>query len=353
VPHEPKITTPLDNAIQGALRGTALTQRLLSFARRQELKPEAVDIATLVDGLRDLLRGSIGPLARLDTRFPPQLPYARVDANQLELALVNLAVNARDAMIEGKGAITIAAHEETVAGGASTGLAPGRYVCVSLADTGAGMDEQTLARATEPFFTTKGLGKGTGLGLSMVQGLAAQSGGQLVLRSEPGHGTTAEIWLPATAAPSDAVLHQPAAGVADAAPPREALAVLAVDDDALVLAGTAAMLEELGHRVVTASSGQQALDLLRGGEAIDLLVTDLGMPGMTGMQLAVAVRAERPTLPILLATGYSELAAECDLPRVSKPFLPNDLARAIATCLRKASGSDGGAKKVVPLRAVG
>jgi len=216
-------------------------------------------------------------------------------------------------------------------------------------DNGAGMDEQTLTRATEPFFTTKGHGKGTGLGLSMVQGLAAQSGGQLVLRSRPGHGTTAEIWLPAAAAPEDVVPTQSPAAPTGAAPSRPSLSVLAVDDDGLVLAGTASMLEELGHQVIMASSGQKALEILRDQHAVDLVITDFAMPGMTGLQLAAAIKADRPALPILVATGYSEVDGDCAFPRVSKPFLPDDLARAIATCLR--GSEDGQNRNIVPFRA--
>jgi len=355
LPHDPKIAVPLENAIQGALRGTALTQRLLSFSRRQELKPEAIDVAALVAGLHDLLRGSVGPMVRIETHFPADLPPARVDANQLELALVNLAVNARDAMTGGKGQIAIAARTEAVPGGG--GLAPGTYVCVCVRDDGAGMDEQTLARATEPFFTTKENGKGTGLGLSMVHGLAARSGGQLVLYSKPGEGTTVEIWLPVASEP--AALEDGGAPAQGAHAPEKALRhpplyVLAVDDDALVLAGIAAQLEDLGHRVVEATSGARALEILRGrmdgsDDKIDLVVTDLGMPGMNGLQLATAIRAHWPALPVLLATGYSDVAPEHDLPRIGKPFALDELARALAACLRPA---DGG-KKVVPLRAVG
>jgi len=181
----------------------------------------------------------------------------------------------------------------------------------------------------------------------MVQGLAAQSGGQLVLRSQVGEGTTAEIWLPAATAPDDAMPAKPPTAPDGAAPHRRSLSVLAVDDDALVLAGTASMLEELGHDVILAHSGQKALDILRTQAAIDLVITDFGMPGMTGLQLAAAIRADRPALPILMATGYSEIEGDCGLPRVSKPFLPNDLARAIAACLR---GSED-AQNVLPFRA--
>jgi signal transduction histidine kinase len=204
----------LDNAVQGAERGAALTRRLLAFARRQELRPEPVDLAALVGGIEEMLRRSLGPAVRLEAAVPPGLPPARVDANQLELALLNLAVNARDAMPEGGGALRVsaaAAAEAVAAPGAEPGgPPPGRYLRLEVSDTGLGMDAATLARAAEPFFTTKGAGKGTGLGLSMVHGLAAQSGGALRLRSAPGRGTTAELWLPE------------AAGAAAPAPPAAA-----------------------------------------------------------------------------------------------------------------------------------
>ncbi|HJT99344.1 MAG TPA: PAS domain S-box protein, partial [Rhodanobacteraceae bacterium] len=220
----------LDNAMQGARRGASLTQRMLAFARRQELKREAVDLAALVAELKPLLEHSIGPSIRIETDVAPELPRARTDSNQLETALQNLALNARDAMPDG-GTITISAREERVVSEQVANLAPGTYVCISVADTGHGMDEATLARATEPFFTTKGVGKGTGLGLSMVHGLTAQSGGKLLVYSEPGRGTNVELWLPvagdevpaekATAPPSTAIVRAGA----------DSLVVLAVDDD--------------------------------------------------------------------------------------------------------------------------
>jgi PAS domain S-box-containing protein len=216
VPDDPKITRLLDSAIQGAQRGAALTQRMLAFARRQDLRPEPVDVPDLVRGMTDLLQRSIGPMVRIETRFPLGLSLAQVDANQLELALLNLVVNARDAMPDG-GTITIAGQEQTIGSNHISGLAPGRYVCLSVSDTGQGMDEVTLARAMEPFFTTKGVGKGTGMGLSMVHGLAAQSGGRLVLTSRKGEGTTAEVWLPAIQVPATAPAE--AARKADATTP--------------------------------------------------------------------------------------------------------------------------------------
>ena len=208
---------------------------MLAFARRQDLKPTAVDLPDLVRGMGELLKKSVNPTVRIEMHFPLGLPKANVDPNQLELALLNLVVNARDAMSDG-GTITIAALEEL--GGADTGLPAGRYVSLSIADTGSGMDEQTLSRAHEPFFTTKGVGKGTGLGLSMVQGLAEQSSGRLVLKSRVGEGTVAEIWLPAAEEVPEVFKPKPASRTAR--PVTRSLSVLAVDDDSLILENTAA-----------------------------------------------------------------------------------------------------------------
>jgi CheY-like chemotaxis protein len=249
------------------------------------------------------------------------------DSNQLESALLNLAVNARDAMPAG-GPLTISAREENLSIGNSLRLAPGKYVCLSIEDKGEGMSEDTINRATEPFFTTKGVGKGTGLGLSMVQGFAEQSGGRLRLKSKKDVGTTAELWLPATDAgdnPKPAEEPSPAT-----AGPYE-LVVLAVDDDVLVRMGTAAMLEDLGHTVREANSGEEALKILAQGTKIDLVVTDQAMPRMTGVQLAEAIQAGRPGLPIILATGYAELpiGIGSTLPRLSKPFTQEQLANAL------------------------
>ena len=331
LPDDERSKRMLDNAEQGARRGAALTQRLLAFGRRQDLKPEPVNVATLVHGMADLLQRAIGPVVRIDAQFPLQLPKAQVDANQLEVALLNLAVNARDAMPNG-GAITIGARRSWAGAEAPNGQAPGEYVCVFVTDTGEGMDESTLARAREPFFTTKGIGKGTGLGLSMVHGLAEQSGGKLLLASEKGRGTTAEVWLPvATTEPSypvsDPASQEPEVIVAAS----ERLTVLVVDDDALVLANAAEMLEDLGHIALRAASGREALKLLRDAPKVDLLLTDHAMPEMTGSQLAATVLFERPDLPVILASGYLELSADArsDLLRLRKPFGQAALKRAI------------------------
>jgi len=318
----------LDNAVRGAERGAALTQRLLAFSRGQVLKPEAIRLGVLIEDMKPLLRSSLDVSIEVVANLSDDLPPARADANQLELAILNLALNARDAMPQG-GRLEIWARRERVEAGHDLELAPGAYVVLAIADTGEGMDPATLARCVEPFFTTKGIGKGTGLGLSMVHGLAAQSGGRLLLRSRLGEGTTAELWLPeaeaAPAASSEPLAPDPVARR------RTGMSVLLVDDDMLVLSSTAPMLEDLGYDVVTASSGAEAIERFRSGTRIDLVITDQAMPGMTGTQLAEALRVVRPDLPILVATGYAERAkiASAGLILLDKPFSQAALAGAI------------------------
>ncbi|MGC2687423.1 MAG: PAS domain S-box protein, partial [Pseudolabrys sp.] len=277
---DPKSIALLENAAQGAQRGTTLTKRMLAFARNYELNKEVTSIPDLVRGMTELLQRSIGPSFNLETHFPLSLKPIEVDTNQLELALLNLTLNARDAMPDG-GDIILAAREESVAA-AHKGLEAGNYIRVSVTDTGEGMDEETLGRATEPFFTTKGVGKGTGLGLSMVHGFAEQSGGRLILRSQKDRGTTAELWLPVAKASVQPVTSAQAAPAKTVQP----LTILAVDDDALVLMNTVSMLEDLGHAVFEAYSGKEALEILRREDSIDLVVTDQAMPKMTGTELA-------------------------------------------------------------------
>ena len=327
---DPRITRLLDNALQGAQRGAGLTQRMLAFARRQELDLRPVDLTELTRGMRDLLQRSLGPQIAIETRFPPALENVRADPQQLEMAMLNLAINARDAMPAG-GILTIAARNESAVG--DDRLRPGRYVRLSLRDTGEGMDAETLARATEPFFTTKGTGKGTGLGLSMVHGMVEQLGGQLILHSKPAEGTTAELWLPAVERPTAA---DPSATEARVIESSQALTILAVHDDALVLANTRAMLEDLGHTVVGAYSGEQALERFERSPGIDLVITDHAMPRMTGIDLAKKIMALRPGVPIILATGYAELpaATHTSLPRLSKPFRQDALAEAVAGAVK-------------------
>lgn len=345
-PDDQRAMRLLDNAVQGAGRGAALTQRLLAFGRRQALKPEAVDLPALVSGMSGLLRSSLGAGIRVETRFPMVLPRAYVDANQLELALLNLAVNARDAM-SGSGDLTIAAREEKVHPGENAEVPPGSYVVLSVADTGAGMDEATLVKAVEPFFTTKGVGKGTGLGLSMVHGLAAQSGGQLLLRSRKGEGTTAELWLRR----AETALEAPVPPSEPAPPTRNRRGtVLVVDDDPLVLASTAALLEDLGHSAVEAASGRQALEIIRTGAKIDLVITDYVMPGMSGVQLADELHRLQPTVPVLLATGYAgpQESLAPGLARLAKPFEQKALARAVAGCIGAEAGNKPAPRQHAP-----
>ena len=328
VPDDPKVTKLLDNATQAADRGAKLTQRMLAFARRQELTAEQVNVPKLVAGMTELMQRSLGPQYTIDTSFSAGLASAITDVNQLEMALLNLAVNARDAMPDG-GRLTISAAECRAKNGEVEDLAPGRYIRLTVADNGSGMDAETLRRAADPFFTTKGVGKGTGLGLSMVHGFARQLGGALQLESTAGEGTRAHIWLPvATGAPALHAL-QPEAAEETAGPPRN---ILVVDDDALVLMNTVAMLEDLGHRVFEAASGDEALAAFEEHAEIDLLVTDQAMPGMTGSDLIATLRIRRPDLPIILATGYGETPADVGaaVHRLGKPYSQADLSRALA-----------------------
>ncbi|POF43702.1 hybrid sensor histidine kinase/response regulator [Pseudomonas laurylsulfativorans] len=329
VKDDPKMTRLIDNATQGALRGVSLTQRMLAFARRQELKSEPVRIPALVEGISGLLRSSLGPSVKMETRFPEDLEPVMADLNQLELAVLNLATNARDAMPNG-GTIVFSARTDDVTDSATSSLAPGRYVCLSVTDTGEGMDETTLASAMDPFFTTKGVGKGTGLGLSMVHGFIEQLGGRFILKSNKNRGTTAELWLPVATRNSAA---QPVVETQAVSVPR--LCVLVVDDDNLVLTSTSLLLEDLGHRVISAASGAMALELFVSEPDIDLVITDMAMPQMSGAQLAHAVRIIRPNVPIILATGYAERLEgfAAHLPRLPKPFTQLNLVELIAQAM--------------------
>jgi len=331
VADDPKVMRLIDNATQGALRGVSLTQRMLAFARRQELKYESVDIPGLIEGISGLLRSSLGPAVQLETRFSPGLVPVMADNNQLELAVLNLATNARDAMPHG-GKIVISAQTEEVHDHSALSLAPGQYVCMSIADTGEGMDAGTLASAMDPFFTTKGVGKGTGLGLSMVHGFIEQLGGRFILKSKAGSGTRAELWIPAaTTASVDTKVADD-----EAVTPEYRLCVLVVDDDSLVLTSTGLLLEDLGHRVISSTSGAQALELFGSTPDIDLVITDMAMPQMNGAQLAHAIRTMRPEVPIVLATGYAERLEgfALELPRLSKPFTQLNLVEIIAQAMK-------------------
>ncbi|BBF71153.1 hybrid sensor histidine kinase/response regulator [Sphingomonas bisphenolicum] len=326
----------LDNAMTAAERGATLTQRMLAFARKQELKLQSVDCVILVQGMAELFRTTLGAAVAIEMRFPPALGAAHADPSQLELALLNLAVNARDAMPEG-GRIIVDAARTTVAPDERPDLGAGDYIRLSVIDEGEGMDAATLERAREPFFTTKGVGKGTGLGLSMVHGFAQQCGGSLTIASEPGVGTSVSLWLPM--AQADAEAQHIAMVVEELHDPDMPLVILAVDDDDLVLTNTAGMLEDLGHTVFQASSGADALRLLAGG-SVDLVVTDHAMPGMTGAQLADAIEQMQPGLPVVIITGFAELPPHATHRlRLDKPFRQAELARTVATAMRTALAS--------------
>jgi signal transduction histidine kinase/CheY-like chemotaxis protein len=330
---DPRADRLIDGALQGAKRGASLTQRLLAFARQQDLKAVPADMAALVRGMSDLLQRSLGPRVTLRMDIPEGLPPARVDANQIELAILNLAINARDAMPDG-GAIDISLRQTT--GGDRGDLAPGSYLRIRVADTGTGMDAATLGKAIEPFFSTKPTGKGTGLGLSMAHGLAVQLGGRLELASEVGKGTVADLWLPVATTGlenHEVVALQPASV-------RPAI-ILLVDDDLLIAMSTVDMLEDLGHTVIAAHSGEHALEIIRGGRAIDLMMTDHAMPGMTGVELAKTTHDLRPKMPILLVTGYADLpnGQILDLPRLGKPYQQTQLRTEIERLLAGAQSA--------------
>jgi signal transduction histidine kinase/CheY-like chemotaxis protein len=327
----------IDAGLQAASRAATLVQRLLAFARRQDLSVRSVNVGALLEGMKDLIRRSLDPAIEVEVSHSADLPPARVDPNQLELAILNLAINARDAMPRG-GKLTI--HADCVPAEDANAEDCVRIV---VRDTGIGMDQRTLVRAVEPFFSTKGVGKGTGLGLSMVHGLAAQLGGRLELTSAPGEGTAAGIILPVAAEPARAEDLEP--GPLVPAPIRAT--ILLVDDEELVRMGTAEMLLEIGYKVVEATSGAEALRLLRTCEQPDLLITDYLMPGMNGVELIEAARRLAPELEVMLITGYSTIAEGPGalLPRLGKPFRHADLAQFVADLLtrEKTSGT------VVPL----
>ncbi len=321
----------LANALQAADRAKTLVQRLLGFARRQSLETKAVEVGGLLDRMRDLIASSIGPAIELHIRHEPDLPAAMADPNQLELALLNLCVNARDAM-PGGGALTVVAEQVAIGPSAEPKLVPGLYVRLSVIDTGSGMDAQTLARAIEPFFSTKETGRGTGLGLSMVHGLAGQLGGGFKLSSALGEGTRADLYLPVAgrnaARETTTTLRPLPAAVGT-------LSILLVDDEDVVRLGTAEMVRDLGHQVTEASGGEEALAKLADGITPDLVITDYKMPRMDGAELARRLRKAHPEMPILLITGYTGTTEDTlHLPRLAKPFGQADIASAIATLSR-------------------
>ena len=328
----------LEGALQSTDRAKTLVNRLLGFARRQALETRPVNVAELLEGMRDLITSSIGSTVELKMLAPADLPPALTDPNQLELAVLNLCVNSRDAMPDG-GRLTIVAERVAVGPRGLPQLKPGAYVRLSVIDTGLGMDSTTLSKAVEPFFSTKGLGKGTGLGLSMVHGFAAQLGGAFALTSETGEGTRGDLYLPIAEAAAEPGVRLAAQSVQVS----RRLTLLLVDDEDLVRAGTAEMLRELGHTVHEASGGAEALGKLNSGLKVDAVVTDYMMPRMNGAELAMQVRELDSDARILVITGYAGGDLDLGLPQLAKPFRQADIAVALDRLANSKSN-------VVPLR---
>jgi hypothetical protein len=323
----------INAAMTSANRAAALTHRLLAFARRQPLIPKNVDVNQLVVSLEDLLRRTIGETIDLGIVAAEDLWSTLCDPNQLESALLNLAINARDAMPDG-GKLAIAtsnARLDSVTAD-TPALSPGDYVCITVTDTGVGMSAEVAARAFDPFFTTKPIGQGTGLGLSMIYGFARQSNGHVTIDSKVGQGTTVRLYLPRQHG-DIAASHASAARTAEHAATGET--VLVIEDEPIVRGVVLEMLAEQGYRTLEAIDGPSGLKILRSGQRIDLLVTDVGLPGMNGRQVADQAREGRPDLKILFITGYAESVAMADgflqpgMEMITKPFDLDHLAQRI------------------------
>jgi signal transduction histidine kinase/ActR/RegA family two-component response regulator len=331
----------LDNAMEGATRAAALTRRLLAFARAEPLHPTAAAPGELVEGMLDLIDRSIGERISVSTRFPEDPWHVRVDTNQLENAILNLAVNARDAM-EGEGQLTIGVENVTVPESEAVELAPGDYVRISVTDTGTGIPPEVMERVLEPFFTTKPVGKGTGLGLSQIFGFARQSGGDIKLDSTIGVGTTVSLFLPRWTGAADAGAEarptlRPLADGPEAA--GGARSVLVVEDDPRVSRATVGALEELGYRPIACASGRDALALLERGDHVDLVITDVMMPEMSGPELVREIERIYPWVPILFVTGFVGEAGEGETlgghDMLRKPFTVSALSAAVGGALAR------------------
>jgi PAS domain S-box-containing protein len=334
-----------------AERGAKLTAQMLAFSRRQKLEPKPVDLNETVANMRELLHSTMGGAVRLETVLKRELWPALVDPTQIELIILNLAINARDAMEVGGGlSVETANVTLTQAPSRPEEPAPGEYVLLAVSDTGPGMTDEVLAKAFEPFFTTKEIGKGSGLGLAQVYGFAKQSGGGVAIETKLGEGTTVKVYLPRAAAfPIRTEAERPAERrpASKLGGPRT---VLVMDDDSAVREVTSDMLGELGYLVLQAGSGGAALDILRTDQAVDILLADYAMPGMNGVDAARDALALRPGLPVLFITGYADLKALRDVGEdriIQKPFRDEELSRKVEAALRLAGAS---AQNVVSLR---
>ena len=337
---DPHTTHLLESALSAAERGATLIEDLLAFARRKSLHPKAVDVSAVVDDAEKILKQTIGPSVRLVIRAAPNLRPAWVDPNQLELAILNLALNGRDAMPDG-GSLQIACeNRQASADNAPVDLAKGDYVIVSVSDTGAGMSEATLAHVFEPFFTTKEPGRGSGLGLSMVQGFAAQSGGTVQIASSLGKGTTVELWLPQAEGPPTASL---SASSGESTLKRSGASILVCDDDGDVRSLVGSFLRDIGYTVWEANNPALALQILQRERPIDLFLVDYAMPEMSGEAVIDRARACQPGLKTLLITGHADALRNNGVPGVpilAKPFRVAELSRRIAEILGELSLGD-------------
>ncbi|WP_425272926.1 PAS domain-containing protein [Phytopseudomonas punonensis] len=327
-----------DGALQAADRARILVGRLLTFARRQTLKPQPVALCTLIRNMRDLIQRSLGPMIEVVIEIPERMPTVFIDPHQLELAVLNLAVNARDAMGE-SGRLRIVAELNELTGNDCPGLGAGQYARLVVSDSGCGMDDETLRRCAEPFYSTKGVGKGTGLGLSMVQGLLVQSGGGFAIDSTPGKGTRVSLWLPTTDAPVACENPEFDEEVPRAPRPTH---ILLVDDETLVRDTTSLQLHELGYEVTEVDCAAAALKLIDEGLRPDALVTDHIMENKTGAQLAQELRQRMPDLPVLIITGYANLTPSqiSSFEVLAKPFRRRDLADRLAQLLSPGAPTD-------------
>ena len=326
----------LDMTRRAAEQGSELVGRLLAFARKQTLEPAPVDLAGLAGAARELLSHTLGGLVECDWRIADDVWCAYADEAQLELALMNLIINARDAMAEG-GTVTVSTVNRTIAPDEEPGLAPGDYVGLTVSDHGPGMAPDILERVLEPFFTTKPTGKGTGLGLSMVYGFVEQSGGAIRIDSRVDEGTRVTMWLPRAERANETVAKTTETPVP--APETPPLRILLVDDHPAVRATTAALLQDSGHEIVEAADGGKALKLLAAKQSFDLLITDYAMPNVSGAEVIAGSRKMRPTLPAIMITGYADPAALPASRRVTllaKPFTPAQMGEAIQKALTRA-----------------